>query len=158
MFLPFPRKKWTNRRRCEGVVFKTWKQTKCRRERDMTLNRERQSDNQSRLFLVLSRPHLMFCVFAKSPQCLQSSLFETLRISFTLYLTNCFHSPLFWIQQMAVSLSNEYLVVLRVTCDSRAFFTVFTNCAKILADISFCWWMVSAFRGATLDLEVNKLV
>lgn len=85
--------KWTNRRCCEGVVFKTWKQTKCRRERDMTLNRERQSDNQSKLFLVLSRPHLMFCVFAKSPQCLQSSLFETLRISFTLYLTNCFHSP-----------------------------------------------------------------
>ena len=73
-----------------------------------------------------------------------------------LCLTNCFHSPLFWIQQSAILLSNQYLTWLNLSYDSRASFTVSIRGAKILVDMSSRRGMVNFFSGTTRDFEVNS--
>ena len=95
--------------------------------------------------------------FSSPGQCAQSPLFVNFKISLTLWRTNCFHSPLFCIQQSAVLLSSQNLTSLTFRDDSKAFWTVFINLARLKADISSSLGMVRLFKGATLVFETMRL-
>ena len=77
---------------------------------------------------------------------------QSCKISFTLCCRNCFHSPRFCIQQSAVLLSSQYMVLVISIRDFKALLTVCISLASQVADISSNLGIVNFLSGATLDL------
>ena len=93
--------------------------------------------------------------FSRLGQYLQSPLSLSFKISFTRCLTNCFHSPLFIIQNKVVWLSSHSFERLTLCCEARASSTLTISFTSISAAISSNLGIDSSFKGATLVFEVN---
>ena len=95
--------------------------------------------------------------FCSPGQCAQSSFGVILKMSFTRWRTNCFHSPLLLIHQSAVLLSSHWRELFISTPSFKAFCTVSISFANTLPDINSSLGIVCIFSGATLVLDVSSI-